>query len=82
MGVLQTISNSLGDKQLLDLVATVGLEFQYKLTLSLDDFSIFSVSHEFEVDSGLGTGHLELGLVYNGDFFFLMLCVAHLVCKL
>ena len=49
--VFKAVGDSFSDEELLDFVSTGGFEFEYELTLSFDDFSIFSISHEFEMDS-------------------------------
>ncbi len=80
MGVFEAIGDSLGDEELLDFVSTGRLEFEDELALPLDDFGVFPVPHQFEMDSGFGACDFELGFVDDWDFLFLLLCVAHTFC--
>jgi hypothetical protein len=80
LSVFEAVGDSLGDEELLDFVTTGRLEFENELALSLDDLGVFPVPHQFEMDSGFGACHLELSLVDDRDFLFLLLCVAHSFC--
>lgn len=82
LSVFEAVGDSLGDEKFLDFVSTGGLEFGYELALAFNDFGIFSISHEFKVDSGFGAGDFKLGFVNDGYFLFLGLCIAHLVLVL
>ena len=77
MCIFEAVSDSLCDEDLFDFVSAGGLEFGEELSLSFDDFSIFSVSHELKVDSGFSAGDFELGFVDDGDFLFLVLAISH-----
>jgi hypothetical protein len=66
LGVLKRVGDPFGNEEFLNLVPIIGSDLIDQLSLASDDFGILSITHEFEVDLGLGAGYFHLGFIDFG----------------
>jgi hypothetical protein len=78
LSVFEGINDSLRHENFFQFVSAGCLQFGSKLFFRLDDFGIFPISHEFEMELTFGGADFDLDFADSNKLFRLF--VSHLFC--